>query len=83
MSHGVEIHQRHTFLSKHFPLMTTVCAGRLIPTKTDNVSLGVVGGGKKIQMVREKYTALLQNLTPCQCSSTTQNLDSPIIEHLL
>jgi V-type H+-transporting ATPase subunit D len=24
--------------------------------------LGLVGGGKKIQMVREKYTALLQNL---------------------
>jgi len=29
---------------------------------TDNASLGLVGGGKKIQMVREKYTALLQNL---------------------
>lgn len=29
---------------------------------TDNSSLGLVGGGKKIQMVREKYTALLQNL---------------------
>ncbi|KAL3790671.1 hypothetical protein HJC23_009771 [Cyclotella cryptica] len=29
---------------------------------TDNASLGLVGGGKKIQMVREKYSALLQNL---------------------
>jgi V-type H+-transporting ATPase subunit D len=29
---------------------------------TDNASLGLVGGGKKIQLVRTKYTALLQNL---------------------
>jgi len=29
---------------------------------TDNVSLGLVGGGKKIQSVRDKYTSLLQNL---------------------
>lgn len=29
---------------------------------TDNASLGLVGGGKKIQVVREKYSALLQNL---------------------
>jgi V-type H+-transporting ATPase subunit D len=29
---------------------------------TDNASLGLVGGGKKIQIVREKYSALLQNL---------------------
>lgn len=29
---------------------------------TDNASLGLVGGGKKIQIVREKYTNLLQNL---------------------
>lgn len=29
---------------------------------TDNASLGLVGGGKKIQLVREKYSALLQNL---------------------
>jgi len=29
---------------------------------TDNASLGLVGGGKKIQVVREKYTNLLQNL---------------------
>lgn len=28
----------------------------------DNASLGLVGGGKKIQAVREKYTYLLQNL---------------------
>lgn len=28
----------------------------------DNASLGLVGGGKKIQLVREKYGALLQNL---------------------
>ena len=29
---------------------------------TDNASLGLVGGGKKIQVVRDKYTHLLQNL---------------------
>ncbi|EJK67319.1 hypothetical protein THAOC_11662, partial [Thalassiosira oceanica] len=29
---------------------------------TDNASLGLVGGGKKIQLVREKYSHLLQNL---------------------
>lgn len=29
---------------------------------TDNASLGLVGGGKKIQQVRDKYTDLLQNL---------------------
>merc|ERR1711957_155319 len=29
---------------------------------TDNASLGLVGGGKKIQLVRDKYTDLLQNL---------------------
>jgi len=29
---------------------------------TDNASLGLVGGGKKIQVVRNKYTHLLQNL---------------------
>jgi len=29
---------------------------------TDNASLGLVGGGKKIQLVRDKYTELLKNL---------------------
>ena len=29
---------------------------------TDNASLGLVGGGKKIQLVRQKYSVLLQNL---------------------
>ena len=29
---------------------------------TDNASLGLVGGGKKIQSVRQKYSVLLQNL---------------------
>ena len=28
----------------------------------ENASLGLVGGGKKIQVVREKYSALLKNL---------------------
>ena len=31
-------------------------------TAVDNASLGLVGGGTKIQLVRTKYTALLQNL---------------------
>jgi len=30
--------------------------------ETENASLGLVGGGKKIQLVREKYSHLLQNL---------------------
>lgn len=30
--------------------------------ETENASLGLVGGGKKIQLVREKYSNLLQNL---------------------
>ena len=46
------------------------CAGVKLPVftyyetgaETENASLGLVGGGKKIQVVREKYSHLLQNL---------------------
>lgn len=46
---------------------------------TDNASLGLVGGGKKIQLVREKYTNLLQNLIKLASLQTSfQTLDEAL-----